>query len=69
MGSFAAVVVELVAILVILSDDYNQAGLLRRRRKIRRVNQHWRDSPSHPSLRFKKVRATLTIYFACDDPD
>jgi hypothetical protein len=34
---------------------------IERRLKIRRAYQLWRDHPSHPSLRFKKIHATLPI--------
>ncbi len=42
---------------------------IERRLKIRRAYQLWRDHPSHPSLRFKKVHATLPIYSARVDLD
>lgn len=34
------------------------------RAKIRQAYQIWAENPSHPSLRFKKVHATLPIYSA-----
>ena len=47
---------------------YSQAPL-ERRQKIRRAFHLWRQNPQHPSLRFKKVHATLPIYSARVDLD
>ncbi len=47
---------------------YRQASL-ERQRKIRRAFQLWRENPTHPSLRFKKVHVTLPIYSARVDLD
>jgi hypothetical protein len=47
---------------------YSQAPL-ERRQKIRRAFLLWRQNPQHPSLRFKKVHATLPIYSARVDLD
>jgi hypothetical protein len=47
---------------------YSQASP-ERRQKIRRAFQLWRENPNHPSLRFKKVHATLPIYSARVDLD
>jgi hypothetical protein len=47
---------------------YTQAPL-ERRQKIRRAFQLWRQNPHHPSLRFKKIHATLPIYSARVDLD
>jgi hypothetical protein len=40
-----------------------------RQQKIQRAYALWRSNPSHPSLRFKKVHATLPIYSARVDLD
>ena len=56
----------------VTTDQFRQLYLqapLERRRKIERAYQLWRDNPSHPSLRFKKVHATLPIYSARVDLD
>lgn len=37
--------------------------------QIKRAYKLWRDSPAHPSLRFKKVYATEPIYSARVDLD
>jgi hypothetical protein len=37
--------------------------------KIRQAHQLWSESPQHPSLRFKKVHATLPIFSARVDLD
>jgi ABC-type phosphonate transport system ATPase subunit len=47
---------------------YSQAHL-ERRRKIRRAYQLRQQNPAHPSLRFKKVHATLPIDSARVDLD
>ena len=44
-------------------------GALGEEAEIKRAYQLWRDNPSHPSLRFKKVHATLPIYSARVDLD
>ena len=56
----------------VTTDQFRQLYLqapLERRQKIKRAYQRWRDNPSHPSLRFKKVHATLPIYSARVDLD
>ena len=56
----------------VTTDQFRQLYLqapLERRQKIKRAYQLWRDNPSHPSLRFKKVHATLPIYSARVDLD
>ena len=48
----------------VTTDQFRQLYLqapLERRQKIKRAYQRWRDNPSHPSLRFKKVHTTLPI--------
>ncbi len=47
---------------------YSKAPL-ERSRMIRRAYQLWQENPSHPSLRFKKVHATLPVYSARVDLD
>jgi len=56
----------------VTTDQFRQLYIqapLERRQKIKRAYQLWRDNPSHPSLRFKKVHATLPIYSARVDLD
>lgn len=56
----------------VTTDQFRQLYIqapLERRQKIKRAYQLWRDNPSHPSLRFKKVNATLPIYSARVDLD
>ncbi len=47
---------------------YGQASV-EKRQKIKRAFHMWRENPQHPSLRFKKVHATLPIYSARVDLD
>jgi hypothetical protein len=45
------------------------AATPQRRAQIKRAFQLWRENPAHPSLRFKKVHATQSIYSARVDLD